>query len=81
MTFDRTPANWMLTATLVLAYIVGVAMLQGLFRALTGQESQLAIVVSSTLIIAVLLDPPRRRIQGLVDHQFHRYNLEKRYRT
>ena len=78
MTFDRTPANWMLTATLV--YIVGVVMLQGLFRALTGQESQLAVVVS-TLIIAVLLDPPRRRIQGLVDHQFHRHNLEKRYRT
>jgi len=80
MTFDRTPANWMLTATLVLAYIVGVAMLQGLFRALTGQESQIAIVVP-TLIIAVLLDPPRRRIQRLFDHQFHRHNLEKRYRT
>jgi hypothetical protein len=76
MTFDRTPANWMLTATLVLAYI---AMLQGLFRALTGQESQLAVVVS-TLIIAVLLDPPRRRIQSFIDRQVHLRNLERRSR-
>jgi hypothetical protein len=77
MTCDRTPANWMLTATLVLAYI---AMLQGLFRALTGQESQLAVVVS-TLIIAVLLDPPRRRIQSFNDRQFHMRNLERRSQT
>jgi hypothetical protein len=76
MTFDRTPANWMLTATLVLAYI---AMLQGFFRALTGQESQLAVVVS-TLIIAVLLDPPRRRIQSFIDRQVHLRNLERRSR-
>jgi hypothetical protein len=80
MTFDRTPAYWMTTATLVLAYVVGVAMLQGLFRALTGQESQLAVVVS-TLIIAVLLDPPRRRIQSFIDRQFHRRNLERRSRS
>ena len=80
MTVDRTPAYWALTATLVLAYIVSVATVEGLFRVLTGQESQLA-VVASTLAIAVLLNSPRRRIQRLVDNQFHRRNLEKRYRT
>ena len=80
MTVDRTLAYWTLTATLVLAYIVSVATLQGLFRVLTGQESQLA-VVASTLAIAILLNSPRRRIQRLVDHQFHLRDLERRYRT
>ncbi len=80
MTVDRTPAYWALTAALVLAYIVSVVMLQALFRLLTGQESQLA-VVASTLLIAVLLNSPRRHIQRLVDRQFHRRNLERRYRT
>ncbi len=80
MIVDQTPAYWTLTATLVLAYIVSVATVEGLFRVLTGQESQLAIV-ASTLAIAVLLNSPRRRIQRLVDNQFHLSNLEKRYRT
>jgi hypothetical protein len=51
-----------LTATLTLAYVGGVVILQGLFRVYTGADSQLA-VVASTLAIAVLLDHPRRRIQ------------------
>ena len=80
MTVDRTPAYWALTGTLVLTYIVSVVMLQAFFRLLTGQEAQLA-VVASTLLIAVLLDSPRRRIQRLVDRQLHRRNLERRYRT
>jgi hypothetical protein len=80
MTVDRAPAYWALTATLVLVYVVSVVMLQALFRLLTGEESQLA-VVASTLLIAVLLNSPRRRIQRLVDRQFHRRNLERRYRT
>ena len=80
MTFDRTPAYWALTATLVLAYIMSVAMLQGLFRVFTGQESQLA-VVASTLLIAALLNPPRRRVQEFVNRQFLRRNLERRSRS
>ena len=79
MTVDRTPAYWALTATVVLAYIVSVVMLQGLYRALTGQESQLA-VVASTLLIAFVLDLPRRRIQSFIDRHIQRRNLERRSR-
>jgi hypothetical protein len=60
-----------LTVSLALVYLGGVAVLQGLFRALTGQASSLA-VVASTLAIAALFSPLRRRLQGLIDRGFYR---------
>jgi hypothetical protein len=60
-----------LTATLVFAYLGGVVSLQYAFRALTGQGSQLAVVVS-TLVIAALFNPLRRRIQSFIDRRFYR---------
>ncbi len=77
MVVSRALAYWTLTATLALAYIASVALLQALFRVLTGWESQLAVVVS-TLAIAVLLNPPRRRIQSFIDRRFQQRNLERR---
>jgi hypothetical protein len=52
-------------------YLGGVLILQHAFRALTGEESQLA-VVASTLIIAALFIPLRRRIQSFIDRRFYR---------
>lgn len=75
---NRTLVYAMLTATLVLVYVGGVVSLQYAFRAFTGSESQLA-VVASTLAIAALFVPLRRRVQGFVDRRFYRskYNAAK----
>jgi hypothetical protein len=68
---NRTLVYGSLTAMLVAVYYGSVVVLQYIFRALSGGESQLAIV-ASTLAIAALFNPLRRRVQGLVDRRFYR---------
>ena len=66
-----------LTATLVALYFGGIVVLQRLFVVLTGQESTLA-VVASTLVIAALFNPLRRRVQAFVDQRFYRRKYDAR---
>jgi hypothetical protein len=53
---NRTLVYGALTAVLAAVYIGSIVLFQMLFRAFTGQESQLAVVVS-TLAIAALFTP------------------------
>jgi hypothetical protein len=70
---NRTLVYGSLTATLVLVYFGGVTAGQVLLGLLTGQERlpQLAAVVS-TLVVAALFNPLRRRIQNVIDRRFYR---------
>jgi hypothetical protein len=70
---NRTLVYGSLTATLALVYFGGVTVTQALLRTLTGQEQlpQL-VVVASTLVIAALFNPLRRRIQTFIDRSFYR---------
>src|SRR5215208_2616641 len=68
---NRTLVYGALTVVLVTVYFGGIVVMQRTFVALTGQKSTLA-VVASTLLIAALFTPLRRRIQGFIDRSFYR---------
>jgi hypothetical protein len=74
---NRTLVYGSLTTRLVAVYVIGVVGLQAIFRGLTGQESTLA-VVASTLAIAALFNPLRRRVQTFVDRRFYRKKYDAR---
>jgi hypothetical protein len=74
---NRTLVYGSLTAMLIALYIGGIVVLQRLFVLLTGEKSTLA-VVASTLAIAALFNPLRRRVQAFVDRRFYRSRYDAR---
>ncbi len=76
---NRTLVYGSLTAMLVALYFGSVAATQTILRALTGQteQPQLAVVVS-TLVIAALFNPLRRRVQSFIDRRFYRRKYDAR---
>jgi hypothetical protein len=74
---NRTLVYGSLTATLVALYFGVIVMLQRVFVIVTGEQSTLAIV-ASTLLIAALFNPLRRRIQSFIDRRFYRRKYDAR---
>jgi hypothetical protein len=74
---NRTLVYGSLSAILVALYFGGIVVLQRVFVALTGEKSTLA-VVASTLLIAALFNPLRRRIQSFIDRRFYRSKYDAR---
>jgi len=67
----RTLTYSVLTLLLGLVYFGGVVVLESVFRDVSGGASSLAVVVS-TLAIAALFAPLRRRVQNFIDRRFNR---------
>jgi hypothetical protein len=74
---NRTLVYGTLTAMLLALYFGGIVVLQRIFVLLTGEKSTVA-VVASTLLIAALFNPLRRRIQSFIDRRFYRKKYDAR---
>ncbi len=71
----KTLVYGVLTGLLALVYLGTVVLLQSVFEALSGQQSAISIVIS-TLIIAALFAPLRRRVQVVIDRRFFRQKYD-----
>jgi hypothetical protein len=74
----KTAVYAVLTALLALVYFGVIVLLQSIVEAVSGQQSPISIVIS-TLIIAALFSPLRRRVQDVIDRRFYRnrYDAER----
>lgn len=73
--FRRTLVYAMVSALLALVYFGSVVVLQGLVTAVGGEQSGIVVAIS-TLVIAAMFNPVRKRVQQLVDRRFYRRNYD-----
>ena len=74
---NRALVYSLLTGALALVYFSSVVFMQLILQPLTGQQSSFA-VVASTLLMAALFAPLRRRIQRFIDRRFYRRRYDAR---
>jgi hypothetical protein len=74
---SRTVAYTLLTLMLVGVYAVGVVLFGAILRAETGGRGGDLVVAASTLAVAALFGPLRRRVQATVDRRFNRAHSDR----
>jgi len=67
---SRTISYAAVTAVLVAVFVGAILLFQAVLAPVTGENT--VAVAASTLVVAALFQPLRRRIQGVVDHRFNR---------
>jgi len=74
----RTATYAIVSAALAIVYFGANVIAQGVIGALGGQRNEVAIV-ASTLAVAALFSPIRRRVQNTIDRRFNRqrYDADK----
>ncbi len=74
---SRTIAYATVTGVLVVVFAGGILLFQELLAPITGKSG--VAVAASTLVVAALFQPLRRKVQRRVDHQFNRarYDAER----
>lgn len=72
----RTLIYALLTSILIVMYFLCVIVLQRILAVLTGGERNEIVTVLSTLAIAALFVPLRRRIQAVIDQRFCRQKYD-----
>ena len=76
---NRTLVYVSLTAILFGVYFGGVTAIQALLRTISSQEElPQFVIVASTLVIAALFNPLRRRLQSFIDRRFYRSKYDAR---
>jgi hypothetical protein len=76
LVINRTLVYGLLTALLIGVYVVATVGLGVALRSLTGQENNSLVIAASTLSVAALFGPARRRIQDFIDRRFYRQKYD-----
>jgi hypothetical protein len=72
LVINRTLVYGLLTALLVGVYVVLAVGLGAAVRSIAEQENNALVIAASTLAVAALFGPARRRIQAFIDRRFYR---------
>jgi hypothetical protein len=76
LVINRTLVYGLLTALLIGVYVFVAVSLGAAVRSVTRQENNSLVIAASTLAVAAVFGPARRRIQAFIDRRFYRQKYD-----